>query len=413
LKAILGSGGDFYIAAAVVAVVMMLVIPIPTMLLDALMAANLILSILILLIVLYTRRATEFSQFPTILLISTIFGLALNVSSTRLILTQGVNFNGRMVRAFSSFVVGSGGREGLVVGFVIFIVLIAVQMLVITKGSTRIAEVAARFALDSMQNKYMAIDMEFHAGTINEQEASERRTVIQQEMQFYGTMDGASKFIAGNVKAGIFITIINILGGVIIGSAINGEDISSAFGTYISFAIGDGLLSQFPSLLVSTATGLIVTRSISTGTFAEDVSDEFTRQPRIFWIGAVVLFIFALIPGFPKPVLFPMSLLMGFFAFRLTAKSGRKAEAGEEEAKAAAAKKTGEDASEIPSIVPLDPLSIEMGYGLIPLVDKDKGAELLERVQRLRREAALDLGLKIPRVRILDNMRLEPSEYCL
>jgi flagellar biosynthesis protein FlhA len=346
--------------------------------------------------------------------VTTITGLALNVSSTRLILTRGAAFDGRMVRAFSSFVVGSGGTEGLVVGFVIFIVLIVVQVMVITKGSTRIAEVAARFALDSMQNKYLAIDTEFHAGTIDEMEAQKRRQAVQQEYQFFGTMDGASKFISGNVKAGIFITVINILGGVIIGSAIHGEPLSSAVGTYIAFAIGDGLLSQFPALLVSTATGLIVTRSISTGTFAEDISDEFTREPRIYWIGAAVLLVFGFIPGFPWYVLFPMAGLLGFFAYRLTRDQGRKTKAKADEAQASVeAKKAKEGTGDMSPIVPLDPLSLEVGYGLIPLVDKDKGAELLERVHRLRRESALDLGLVIPPVRIIDNMRLEPSEYCL
>ncbi|MDR0403980.1 MAG: flagellar biosynthesis protein FlhA [Treponema sp.] len=410
-SALLGNRSDVAIAGAVVAVVVMLVIPLPTVLLDALMAMNLILSLLILLIVLYTKKATDFSLFPTVLLVSTVFGLALNVSSTRLILTQGAGFDGRMIKAFSSFVVGSGGTEGLVVGFVIFIVIIAVQAVVITKGSTRIAEVAARFTLDSLPGKQMAIEAEFNSGAITEEESIAKKDDLQREVNFYGAMDGSSKFISGNVKVGILITAVNILGGIIIGTAIHGEAISGAVGTYITFSIGDGLISQLPALLVSTATGIIVTRSVSEGTLGDDVSREFSQDARIYWIGAVVLLGFALLPGFPWYVLVPMSLLLGIVAFRLGRKKKREfaavmAKSGEKE-------KAREEPIEMSPVVPLDPLSIELGYGLIPLVDREKGAELLERVQRIRRESALDLGLVIPRIRIIDNMRLEPSEYCL
>ncbi|GHV83877.1 flagellar biosynthesis protein FlhA [Spirochaetia bacterium] len=414
IRAAIGNKGDFVIAAAVVAVVMMLVIPIPTVLLDALMAINLVMGLLVLLIVLYTKKATDFSVFPTVLLVLTVFGLALNVSSTRLILTQGENFSGHMIRAFSTFVVGAGGMDGLVIGMVIFIVIIAVQVVVITKGSTRIAEVAARFTLDKMPAKQMAVESEFNSGAITEEEMKKRKDEIEQESGFYGAMDGASKFIAGNVKIGIFITVVNIIGGIIIGAALHGEPISQAVGTYIAFSIGDGLLSQFPALLISTATGIIVTRSVSTGTFAEDITTEFTRQPRIYWIGAAVLLIFALIPGFPWYVLVPLSLLLGFLAFRLgrdqKVKSGTDAGG---EAAAESAKRAKEESAENAPIAPLDHLSMELGFGLVPLVDKDKGAELLERVQRLRRELALELGLVIPKIRIIDNMALDQSEYCL
>jgi flagellar biosynthesis protein FlhA len=375
------------------------------------MAMNLVLALLILLIVLYTKKATDFSSFPTVLLVSTVFGLALNVSSTRLILIQGEDFDGRMVRAFSSFVVGSGGTEGLVVGFVIFIVIIAVQAMVITKGATRISEVAARFTLDALPGKQMAIEAEFNAGAITEEESIAKKAELQKEVNFYGAMDGSSKFISNNVKVGILITAVNILGGIIIGTVIHGEAVNSAIGTYITFSIGDGLISQFPALLVSTATGIIVTRSVSEGTLGDDVSREFSQDARIYWIGAVVLLGFSLLPGFPWYVLIPMAFLLGVVAFRLGQKKKREFDAvltkGSEKEKA------GGEAAEMSPVVPLDPLSLELGYGLIPLVDKDKGAELLERVQRIRRESALDLGLVIPRIRIIDNMRLEPSEYCL
>ena len=407
-----GNTTDVTIAVAVVAVVMMMIIPLPTVLLDALMAFNLILALLILLIVLYTKKATDFSSFPTVLLVSTVFGLAINVSSTRMILTKGALFNGRMIRAFSTFVVGSGGTEGLVVGFVIFIVIIAVQAVVITKGATRIAEVAARFTLDALPGKQMAIEAEYNSGAIGEEESITRKNDLQREVDFYGAMDGASKFISGNVKVGILITAVNIVGGIIIGTVLHNESIGTAVGTYISFSIGDGLLTQFPALLVSTATGIIVTRSVSDGTFGEDVSREFSRDARIYGIGAAVLLVFSIIPGFPWYVLIPLAFLLGITAFRLSRKKKREFEASMNKARDTAGKPR-EEAAEMSPVVPLDPLSLELGFGLIPLVDRDKGAELLERVQRVRRESALDLGLVIPRIRIIDNMRLVPNEYCL
>ncbi|AEF85823.1 flagellar biosynthesis protein FlhA [Treponema primitia ZAS-2] len=404
-----GNRTELFMAVAVVAVVMMLIIPLPTILLDALMAMNLVLALLILLIVLYTRKATDFSIFPTILLVSTVFSLALNVSSTRLILTKGSSFDGRMVRAFSSFVVGSGGTEGLVVGAVIFVVIIAVQAMVITKGATRIAEVAARFALDALPGKQMAIEAEYNSQAITEEEAIARKNDLQREVDFYGAMDGSSKFISGNVKVGILITVVNVIGGFIIGMVIHGEPPALAISNYIAFAIGDGLLSQFPALLISTATGIIVTRSVSNGTFGEDVSEQFTRDARIYWIGAVALGALALLPGFPWYVLLPMAGLLVFMAIRLGRRQTKRDTAA---AKTAEAKKAKPETEDMSPIVPLDPLSLELGYGLIPLVDREKGAELLERVHRIRRESGLDLGLVIPQIRIIDNIRLEPSEYC-
>ncbi|MDR2476747.1 MAG: flagellar biosynthesis protein FlhA [Treponema sp.] len=403
---------DLFIAIGVITVVVMLIVPLPTVLLDAFMALNVIFSLLILLIVLYIQKPTEFSLFPTVLLVATVFGLALNVSSTRLILTKGERFDGRMIRAFSSFVVGAGGNEGIVVGFIIFIVIIAVQAVVITKGATRISEVAARFTLDSMPVKMMAIDTEYSSGSITEEEAQKRKAQVQKESDFYGSMDGASKFISGNVKVGIFITAVNILGGVIIGAAMHGESLSMAVKNYISFSIGDGLLSQFPGLLISTAMGIVVTRAAATGNLSEQVAEQFTHSSRIYWICAAVLLGFALLPGFPWYVLIPMAVLLAYAAFQIGRKKKRDASFNEMMAKSKDGKKGKEESGDISPVVPLDPLSLELGYGLIPLVDKEKGAELLERVQGVRRQSALDLGLVIPKVRIIDNMLLEPSEYC-
>ncbi len=396
---------DVFVAVGVIAVVLMLIIPLPTIILDSLMALNLVVSLLAILIVLYIRSALEFSVFPTLLLVFTVFGLALNVSSTRLILAQGENFGGQIVRAFSEFVVGSTGTEGLVIGIIIFIIIVAVQFVVITKGATRVAEVAARFTLDSLPGKQMSIEAEVNSGALTEEEAQKRKMDLEREVDFYGAMDGASKFVSGNVRVGILITIVNIVGGIVVGMTIRGETFGTALNTYISLAIGDGLVTQFPALIVSTATGLIVTRAVSDGSFGEDITRQFSSQARIYWIAAFFLFALSLLPGFPWYVLIPMGLLSGLLAYRL----GQKQAA--EEAGATAEAAPQEQAAEIPAVAPLDPLSLELGYALVPLVDKDKGAELLDRITRIRREAALDLGLVVPRIRIIDNMRLEPSQY--
>ncbi|MGC9313286.1 MAG: FHIPEP family type III secretion protein, partial [Sediminispirochaetaceae bacterium] len=399
---------DIMVAVGVIAVISMMLIPLPAPILDLLMASNLVLSLLIILIVLYTKRALEFSVFPTILLVSTVFGLALNVSSTRLILSQGSEFEGKMVRAFATFVVGTTGTEGLVIGFIIFIILISVQFIVITKGATRVAEVAARFTLDALPGKQMAIEAAYNSGSLTEEEATRQKNDLQKEVDFYGAMDGASKFVSGNVKVGILITAINIIGGLIVGTTIHGESIGLAANTYVSLTVGDGLITQFPALLISTATGLIVTRAISDGTFGADVSQQFSQHARVYWIAAVFLFAMAFLPGFPSAVLIVLSLMIGFLAFRL---SRRVAAREKTEKEAAETRKKEEAPQEISPVVPLDQLSLELGYGLIPLVDKDHGAELLDRITRIRRESALELGLVVPRIRIIDNMRLEPNEY--
>ena len=395
--------GDIIIAFGVVFVVMMLIIPLPTVILDLLMAVNLMLSLLIILLVLYNSDPLEFSIFPTVLLISTVFGLALNVSSTRLILGEGAEFNGRIIRAFATFVVGTEGSQGLVIGFIIFIILVAVQFMVITKGATRVSEVAARFALDGLPAKQMAIDAEYSAGAITEEETRSRKKHLDDTVQFYGSMDGATKFISGTVKVSIVITMVNIIGGLIVGTTIHGEPLQQALGTYVSLTIGDGLVSQVPILLVSVATGLIVTRSISEGSFGSDVQSQFSRQSRIYFVAAAFMAVMGILPGFPWYLMFPLALLTGFLAYRLNRRGAAESEALPESAP--------EEPQEISPVVPLDPISLELGFGLIPLVDKDQGAELLERVTRIRKESALDLGLVVPRIRIMDNMRLEPSEY--
>lgn len=403
------------VAVGVITVVFMLVLPMPTFLLDFFMALNFIINVVILLIVLFTDHPTKFSIFPSLLLVMTIFGLAINVTSTRLILTQGSNFNGAMIKAFSSFVVGSSGTEGLVTGFVVFIIIIAVQVFVITKGATRIAEVQARFSLDFISVKQMSIENEYNSGAISFEEAQQKKEQVQKDADFYGAMDGASKFVSGNVKISIFITIVNILGGLLIGVAFRNENFASALGTYTRFTIGDGLLSQIPSLLISVASGLIVTRSAGTGSFGDDLSEQFSKDSSVYFIASGVLAVMSILPGFPTIILLLLAVIVGFVGWQLRKSNAAKA------AKQAAVQTTNKDGSletkgqssgDVSPIVPLDPLSLELGYALIPLVDKEKGAELLERITRIRRTSALELGLVAPRIRIIDNMRIQPDEYC-
>jgi len=414
LKSSLGKNlSDSVFAIAAVVVILMIIVPLPTVLLDLLMACNLLASLLILLLVIYTPRAIDFSSFPTILLIITVFGLGLNVSSTRLILSKGTAFDGKMVRAFASFVVGSGGTEGTLIGFVIFIIIIAVQAMVITKGATRIAEVAARFTLDAMPMKQASIDSEFNSGVLTEEEARRKKLELQIESDFYSSMDGASKFVSGNVKLGILITVINLVVGLIFGMVLHGESFQDSIGTYAALTIGDGLLSQLPSLLVSFATGLIVARAASDGntTIGETVKKEFTKSSYIYIVGGALMGILGFLPGFPWYVLIPMGIALIYMGLRLN-----RIEKNKQDAKANAANQkkatTNAPSKEIEKTPPiLDDLSLELGLGLLQLVDKEKGAELLERITRIRRESALDLGLVVPPIRIIDNMRLEPSEY--
>jgi flagellar biosynthesis protein FlhA len=404
-----GRRSDVFVAVGVIAVVIMLIIPLPAFILDTLMSVNIVLSLLVILIVLYTRHALEFSVFPTLLLIATVFGLALNVSSTRLILSQGSEFQGKLVRAFGTFVVGAEGLEGYVIGLIIFVIIIAVQFIVITKGATRVAEVAARFTLDALPGKQMAIESEYNSGLITEEEATSRKAELQREADFYGAMDGASKFVQGNVKVAILITLINIVGGMIVGMTIHGESFQVALDTYVSLTIGDGLVTQLPALLISTSTGVVVTRAVSEESFGLDITRQFSFQSRPYLIAGGLLGLLAVLPGFPWYVLIPLGGMLA--GLGLSLRRSKQAEAEKERAQEAEARAKVAPL-EISPVVPLDPLSLEIGYGLIPLVDKDKGAELLDRITRIRREAALDLGLVVPRIRIIDNMRLEPSEYC-
>ena len=400
---------DASVAIFFVVSVLMLIIPLPTFMLDIFMSFNLFIGLLIFLTVIYSRRALDFAAFPTILLGATIFGLALNISSTRLILSMGTNFDGSIIRSFSRFVVGAEGTQGLVIGTIIFIIITAVQFIVITKGASRNSEVAARFTLDALPGKQMSLDGAYNQGAITEDVYMLRKKELQMEVDFFGAMDGSSKFVSGNVKVGIFITLVNVIAGLIVGVTLHGENILTASGTYVALAIGDGLVTQIPALLISTASGLIVSKVSTDQGLGDQIAKEFTQDARIFWIAAVVLGVLGILPGFPWYILLPMAGVIGYVAFKTSEKTQAEAAAPAKAEKAASAEASKETAG----LVPLDPLSLELGYALIPLVDKEQGAELLERITRIRRESALDLGLVVPRIRIIDNMRLEPSDYVL
>ena len=399
------------VPVAVVLAVFLLFVPIPRFLIDLSMILNLAFAIIILLVVVRIPRPSDFQTFPRVILFQTLFSLGINIASTRLILTgrmQGGSLVNQsdMVKAFARIVAGNN----LVVGFVIFIILIVVQVLVVTKGAGRVSEVAARFSLDSMNQKLVDIDNRLNSGAIDEQQAEVLKAAVRRDIDFYSNMDGSSKFVSGNVKAGIFITVINLLGGIIIGMVINGMGIVDALDTYSTLTIGDGLTSQLPSLIISFATGLLVTGTKSDETLDEQLKIEFTGDGHIYEIVGGVLIIAGLaLRGGTQMLLLPVGVLAIFIGWSMT----RNKEKKEIELKQASAQKAsaqGASAKEEP-IVMLDPLSLELGYALIPLVDKDKGAELLERISRIRIEARHDIGLDIPKIHIQDNMTLEPNDY--
>ncbi|PKL35583.1 MAG: flagellar biosynthesis protein FlhA [Spirochaetae bacterium HGW-Spirochaetae-1] len=398
---------DILMGIGVISVVMMLIIPLPTFLLDFLLAVSVMIGLLILMIVMFISRSFDFSIFPALLLITTVFRLALNVSSTRLILLNGAAFDGKIIRTFGAFVVGGN----YAVGFIIFIILVAVQFLVITKGATRTAEVAARFTLDAMPGKQMSIDSDLANGLINESEARKRREEIRKEADFYGAMDGASKFVQGDVKVGIIITVINIIGGFTVGMVMRGESFDVALKTYTLLSIGDGLVAQIPSLLITTATGIIVTRAVSNDNMGDQIADQLGSQPKALFITAAALGGSVLIPGFPKFSLIFLAAGLAGLGYLLTqTREEEKSLAAREEEDAA--RKDHKPESVLP-LIQVDPLEVEIGYNLIPLVDPEQGGTLLDRITNIRRRSALDMGLIVPPIRIRDNMELEPEAYSI
>ncbi|GMG97122.1 flagellar biosynthesis protein FlhA [Tepidimicrobium xylanilyticum] len=396
--------GDIVVALGIIGIVLIIIIPIPSGLLSVLLTINIALSLLILLISMYTKDVLEISIFPSLLLIATIFRLALNISTTRSILTEANA--GAVVETFGKFVV----QNNLVVGFVIFLIIVVIQFIVITKGAERVAEVSARFTLDAMPGKQMAIDADLNSGLITEQEARKRRRDIQRYADFYGAMDGATKFVKGDAIAGILITIINVIGGLLTG-ILSGMKLNEALQTYILLTVGDGLVSQIPALLVSTATGLVVTRAASESNLGQDLIDQlFKNNSKIlFVVGGVLIFL-----GITTTLPFFTYLLLGsiFISMGYVMNKGAKEENEEpvEEISEAEELRKPENVLEL---LKVDDIELELGYGLIPLADVNQGGDLLDRIVMIRRQIAMELGLIVPIVRLRDNIQLDPNEYII
>ena len=410
VSARLGRQSDIFIGIGVVAILMVMLVPLPPVLNDLLITLNLTISLLVLLISMYIQNPLEFSVFPTFLLIITLFRLSINVASTRLILlhgNEGTSAAGQVINAFGQFVVGGN----YVVGAVVFLILVVIQFVVITKGAGRIAEVAARFTLDAMPGKQMAIDADLNAGLVNEAQARARRQEIAKEADFYGAMDGASKFVRGDAIAGVIITLVNILGGFAIGVLQLNMSLTDAAQTYTLLTIGDGLVTQIPALVVSTASGIVVTRAASATELGQAFAGQMLRHSRALAIVAGVLLALGLVPGLPKMPFFLLAAVTGSIAYTDLKNQGAAAAAGKAAEESAAAAPPPPE--KVERLLALDPLELEVGYGLIPLVDSTQGGDLLERIRLLRRQFATDLGFVVPPIRIRDNLQLKPSQYAL
>ncbi len=396
--------GDIIVALGVIAIVIIIIIPIPKVLLSILLSLNIAFSLLILLISMYSKDVLEISIFPSLLLIATLFRLSLNISTTRGILIDGDA--GKVVETFGQFVI----QDNIIVGFVIFVIIMIVQFVVITKGAERVAEVSARFTLDAMPGKQMAIDADLNSGLITEEEALKRRKDIQRYADFYGAMDGATKFVKGDAIAGIIITIINIVGGLVMG-VMNGMDFSEAIQKYTLLTVGDGLVSQIPALLISTATGLVVTRAASEANLGRDLIDQLLgNNPKLLYIIAGLLIFLGIFTPLPTGTYIVLGLLFAFLGY--TMGEGVKEEVVEptEEISEAEELRKPENVFEL---LKVDDIELEFGYGLIPLADVSQGGDLLDRIVMIRRQIAMELGLIVPIVRLRDNIQLNPNEYVI
>ncbi|ADQ45382.1 flagellar biosynthesis protein FlhA [Caldicellulosiruptor kronotskyensis 2002] len=397
-------GATFSVFAIVI--VLSMILPIPPSLLDVLIAVNLSLALVIFLNSINIKEALDFSVFPSLLLFTTLLRLALNISTTRQILT-GQGENVRIVYTFGNFVIGSN----IVVGVIIFFIIIIIQFIVITRGAERVSEVAARFTLDAMPGKQMAVDADLNAGIITEDEARERRKKIQKEADFYGAMDGASKFVKGDAIAAILITFINALGGLIIGVAMRGEDVTEAIQKYLLLSVGDGIAAQIPALLISTATGIVVTKAADESKLSESLIKQlFEFHPKVLYTVGGILAVLALIPTMPKLSLFFLSGAMFAMGFRMNS-SLKKIESIEEKQVEQKEVEELKKPENVVNLLYVDPIEVEFGYGIIPLADKEQGGDLLERVVMIRRQLALELGIIVPTIRLRDNMALKPYEY--
>jgi len=392
-------------AVALIGILALMIIPLPSFLLDIFLACNMTIALAILLIGLYTEQPLDFSVFPSLLLVTTLFRLSLNIASTRLILlhgNEGPDAAGAVIMSFGQFVVGGN----YVVGAVIFLILVIINFVVITKGAGRVAEVAARFTLDAMPGKQMAIDSDLAAGMINESEARARRARISREADFYGSMDGASKFVRGDAVAGILIMLVNLFGGFIIGVWQKGMAFDAALTNYSLLTVGEGLMAQIPALIISTAAGIIVTRTADEKNFGHELTGQFLNYPKAFYVSSGFLFTLALVPGLPHLAFFILSGI----AF-LVGKMAREKEETGEAVTESAGQQSETSLEPIGAIKPLDILELEVGYGLVPLVDTVREGELLDRIRSIRRQFALKMGFVVPPVHIHDNLQLKPYEY--
>ncbi|MCL6582435.1 MAG: flagellar biosynthesis protein FlhA [bacterium] len=405
---ILSAKSDLLIALGVIGIVGVMIIPLPPLMLDFLLSFDIALSVVILLSALYTLDPLEFSVFPSLLLLATLFRLSLNVASTRLILLHGENgveAAGKVIMAFGSFVIGGN----YVVGLLVFFILVLINFIVITRGAERTAEVSARFTLDAMPGKQMSIDADLNAGLINEEQARLRRLKISQEAEFYGSMDGASKFVKGDAIAGMVITFINIVGGLVIGVLQKGMSVSEAATTYIILTVGDGLVSQIPALIVSTASGIIVTRAISESNIGQEMTKQLLIHPKAIGLTSAILFCFGLVPGLPTFSFLSLSAASAILAYSVyKVQIGETKKAAEEfTAKPA----PSEAESKLISLV--EPLGLEVGLRLIPLIDLNQHGEILDRITAIRKQYASEMGFAFPAVRIRDNLRLDPNSYSI
>lgn len=399
---------DLAIALGVIAILIVMVLPLHRILLDLLIALSLSLSVVLLLTAVYTQKPLEFSVFPSLLLITTLFRLSLNVATTRRILLygadEGIGAAGDIIRSFGEFVVGGN----YAVGIIVFIILVIINFIVITKGAGRVAEVAARFTLDAMPGKQMSIDADLNAGVINDEEARRRRSEISREADFYGAMDGASKFVRGDAIAGILIVFVNVIGGIIIGTVQKGKSFEEAASIYTLLTVGDGLVTQIPALIVSTAAGMIVTRSASGQNLGKEFTAQLLMQPKALAASALVMCVLSVVPGLPMLPFLLLAAASGGVAYNLTQK---EKQAQEIKAKREAAEKLKPAKEKLENLLSMDTLELEVGYGLISIVDAEQNGELLERITHIRKQFALDMGVIIPPLRIRDNLQLKPGEY--
>jgi flagellar biosynthesis protein FlhA len=396
---------DIFIALSVVVVIMIMIIPLNCFLMDIFLTISISTSLLILLLGMYTMKPLDFSIFPSVLLIVTLFRLSLNIASTRLILLhgdEGVDAAGRIIKAFGTFIIGGN----YVVGAIVFLILIVINFVVITKGAGRVAEVAARFTLDAMPGKQMSIDADLNAGLIGDSEARIRRQRVEMEADFYGSMDGASKFVRGDAIAGIIVIFVNIVGGLVIGTLQKGMPVTEALAAYTMLTIGDGLVSQIPALLTSTAAGIIVTRASSETNLGRDVVSQMMVQPRAMMLTAVILFCIGIVPGIPLiPFLILASVTAG--AGYAVSKSKKDQEEIEEPESPAEEGEKGD------VVQPVDTLEVEIGYGLIPIVDAEQNGGLLEKLRSIRRQIAQELGIVVPPIKVRDNLQFKAGEYAI